>query len=59
MCGGVYEEDMMIEDARFMSQFQFKELYGEEYLSIWREQNPHMGDIKFMTAGDFMAGQSE
>lgn len=59
MCGGIYEEDMMVEDARLMSRFQFVELYGAQHESIWREYNPNMGDIKFMTAADFMAEQDQ
>jgi hypothetical protein len=59
MCGGIYEEEMMTEDAMFMSRHQFIELYGSENESIWREQNPNMGDIKFMTAGEFLAEQSK
>jgi len=59
MCGGIYEEDMMIEDAQFMSRFQFVELYGKEHLTVWREQNPHTGNAKSMTAGDFLAEQED
>lgn len=49
-----HNKDDMIEDARLMSRYQFVELYGNEHAPVWREQNPHMGDIKFMTAGDYM-----
>ena len=45
MCGGVYEEEL-------------KEDFSTDQFKDERSKKP-MGDIKFMTAGDFVAEQED
>jgi hypothetical protein len=58
MCGGVYEEDFNANqtDAPGTDNEVSKD---EEQMYMESRKRRVMGDIKFMTAGDFMSEQDE
>ena len=58
MCGGVYEEDF--EYSKNDAPRTDEQVSKDEEQSEMESRNRRvMGDIKFMTAGDFMSEQDE
>ena len=58
MCGGVYEEDFE-KDQINSPRKDNKVSKTEEQMYLESRERRVMGDIKFMTAGDFMKEQDE
>jgi hypothetical protein len=56
MCGGVYEEDFN-EDQKNAPRTDEQVSKDEEQMRMESRKRRVMGDIKFMTAGDFMDEQ--
>lgn len=58
MCGGVYEEDFeYLKDTTPRKDNEVSK--KEEQMYLESRKRRVMGDIKFMTAGDFMSEQDE
>ena len=58
MCGGVYEEDFY-KDQTNAPRTDKQVSKDEEQMRMESRKRRVMGDIKFMTAGDFMKEQDD